>query len=79
MNPLLSTENQGRAYVIKAFVVRPEVTLLTDDNKNELRYFPHNGHGGLLELVLNEAQFGDTLPVFMEKVGLLMKQDKDGK
>jgi hypothetical protein len=66
MNPLLSEADQGRSYVIKAFVIRPEVTILSAGGKVDRRYIGK-------ELALHEAQFGDTLPAFMERLGLKME------
>ena len=66
-NPLLSDADQDRDYVVKAFVLQPEVTILTADGKEERRYLP-------LGLSIHEAQMGDTLPGVMEKFGLKMRQ-----
>lgn len=83
MNLLLSTQDQGRAYAILGFMVQPEVTLFSEDGKVERRYFPARGHDGgaqqPIAFTINEAQFGDTLPVFMEKLGLKMQQGSGGK
>ena len=71
-NPLLSEAEQGRAYVVKSFVIQPEVIILTADGKEERRYLTQG-------LGFYEAQLGDTLPAWMEKLGLKMKQDAGGK
>jgi len=71
-NPLLSEADQGRAYVVKAFIIQPEVIVLTADGKEERRYLTQG-------LGLYEAQLGDTLPVWMEKLGLKMGQGEGGK
>lgn len=83
MNRLLPPQDQGRAYAIVSFMVQPEVTLLTAEGKVERRFFPTSpgpdGEARQIAFTLNEAQFGDTLPMFMEKLGLKMKQGEGGK
>ena len=71
-NPLLSDADQERDYIIKMFIVQPEVIILTPDGKEERRYLAQ-------AIAMNEAQLGDTLPAWMEKLGLKMKQGADGK
>ena len=77
-NPLLSQEDQGKAYAIQAFVVMPEVTIFDDAGKIDRRYIPDGG-GRRLEIAVHESKFGDTLPVLMEKMGLRMRQEKGGR
>jgi hypothetical protein len=77
-HPLLSPEDQGKAYKVLGFTVQPEVTLMDGSGKVIRRYMPmvQNRDGSVRPMVLslNEAQFGDTLPVFMEKLGLKMEK-----
>lgn len=74
-NALLADKDrnfQGRAYRVKSFIVIPEVMLLTAEGKEDELIRP-------VQLALREAQLGDTLPVFMEKLGLRMEVGEGGK
>lgn len=72
MNPLLGEFDQGRAYRVRSFVLQPEVMLLDANGREDRMIRP-------VTLAVREAQFGDTLPAFMEKLGLKMEQGQGGK
>jgi len=67
-NPLLPQDLQGRKYVVKSFIVQPRIMLLTDDGREENEFLgPQYG--------MFEAQMGETLPQFMEKRGVKLRND----
>lgn len=68
MNPLLAKDEQTARYVVKAFILRPEVTLLDADGHETRRYLPIN-------IAVNEADINLTFREYMTKMGLKMKSD----
>jgi len=65
-NPLLSQADQGKAYIVKSFIIQPEITLLDPAGKEERKFLGP-------QFAVFEAQLEDTLLKFMERRGVKLK------
>lgn len=62
-NPILKPEDQGKKFAVKSFIVQPEITIYDANGLEERKYLGP-------QFAMYQAQTGDPVPVFMEKLGV---------